>query len=569
MTARLALLAVPFASFLVASPRLTLDQFEAPKHLGLALLAGTLAVCGTAGGWRRHPAVIGWLGAIMLTAICSPHPVAGWLGGEEYQDGVVTCAVYAVLFLAGAAADARTRGRFRAALLLAATLAAIYALCQRAGLDPFPGERFRHVRAAAGNPDFLAQQMTLALPFALALNARGRAPGPILVAVFILVAGLTASRAGTAAAIAGLLLTGWLLRHRAGTRPRLALAAGAVVVALIAAEALVPADLTLISRLRTLAAEDGFRIARGDIWRGTTRAVTERPVTGWGPDTLGSVFLRTAPAGWADRAGLGVTARRAHSDPLHWLAAAGVTGLGAWLWVLAAALRPRRLDPDETPLTPAIAAVLLHNLVSFGTAGTLPVFWVLLGMRSRPADAPGRIPTRFTPLLLPAAILIAAIAAIRFSAGGYGYVGNEAERAKDTAAAVAPFALAARLLPLDAPMAIRAGRAAEVTGSPHEGLAWFERAATLAPIDGLTLGHVGRVRASLAGTSTAEREAAHLLLLKSIELAPSQPTLWGAAIMSAQSRGRRDEIPGLIAGMQRAAPLWAVRLLNAPPPAGR
>ena len=43
--------------------------------------------------------------------------VPGWLGGEEYQDGVVTCAAFAVFFLAGAAASTATRTRFRGALL--------------------------------------------------------------------------------------------------------------------------------------------------------------------------------------------------------------------------------------------------------------------------------------------------------------------------------------------------------------------------------------------------------------------------------------------------------------------
>src|SRR6185503_21216690 len=93
-------------------------------------------------------------------------------------------------------------------------------------------------------------------------------------------------------------------------------------------------------------------------------------------------------------------------------------------------------------------------------------------------------------------------------------------------------------------------------------------AAALAPRDGLVLGHVGRLRVALArqARNRAEEEAAHAVLLDAVALAPSQPTLWGAAIMSAQSLGRRDEIPGLIAGMQRAAPGWAATLLSAPRP---
>lgn len=566
LAARLALLAIPFTSYLTASPRLTLEQFETPKLLGLFTLAGVLAACGALRNLRSYPALAGWLAAVALAAAMSPSPIPGWLGGEEYQEGVLTCAAYAVLFLAGTTAGAGDRARFRAALLAAAGLAAAYALVQRAGLDPFPGERFRHVRAFAGNPDFLAQQMALALPFALAaaLTVRRNAVAAGWIAVtggLMAVAGLTASRAGSLAAVIGLALTAGAFRHRPGSRARIAAAAAAVVAALLIAEGMLPADLSLGARVRSLAAEGGFRIARGGMWRGTATAIRERPILGWGPDALDSVFLRTAPAGWADDAGLGVTARRAHNDLLHWWSAAGVIGLGMWVWLLVVAWRR-----DDDPVAgAAIAAALLHNLFSFGTAGTLPVFWVLLGIRSRNADAPT---PAFRPGWLPGAAVISAIATIRFAAGAWGYVGNEAERAGRNADAVGAFRIAARLLPVDAAMAARAGRAAETTGAPRDALAWYERAAELSPIDGLILGHVGRVRGAIARAAhdRTEEAAAHAILLRAVELAPSQPSLWGAAIMSAQSLGRRDEIPGLIAGMQRAAPGWAAKLLAAPPP---
>jgi hypothetical protein len=568
--ARVALLAVPFAA-LACAPRLTMEQFELPKHVGLLVLGGVLLAGGAVPGPRAQPALLAWLAAVVLSAVGASAPSAAWLGDYENLEGVVTWACYAVLFLAGTGLDDRGARRFRTAVVAAALLGAAYALLQQAGADPFRGENFRHVRSFAGNPDFLAQQMAMALPLVLAGRTApaGGASGSRLAAaaVLALVLALTASRGGLLGGIAGCAVLLALLRR---TRPaavagrtwlRVAAAGGA---GLLVAELLLPADLSLRGRLEDFAAGHGLARTRGLMWEGVARAARGRPLLGLGPDGLGAVFLRTVPAGWADLEGLGTTARKAHDEPLHVLAIAGVAGLGAWIWLLAVAFRRPGRDPGSAA---ALAAALVHNLVGFSTAATAPVVWILLGRLSGvPSPRRGDSTSVESPkaaMLLFLGFVLAASGAVRFSADAWAFRGNEAARAGAPGRATAPFLVASRLAPWEPAYLVRAAAGLESSGRLSDALPLYERAAALSPADGIRLGHVGRVAFALApARDRAARDEAYAILLKSVALAPSQPSLYGAAIMAAQQLGNRADVDRLAADLRARSPVWAGKLLG-------
>ncbi|MEK7477595.1 MAG: O-antigen ligase family protein [Candidatus Coatesbacteria bacterium] len=581
---------MPFAA-LACAPRLTMEQFELPKHLGLLVLAGVLLAGGAVPGPRTQPALLAWMAAVAASAVGASAPSAAWLGDYENLEGVLTWACYAVLFLAGAGLDHGQARRFRTAVVAAACLGAAYALLQQAGADPFRGERFRHVRAFAGNPDFLAQQMAMAIPLLLARGAGGVPTlGPVgvftcsaggvftvgAVGVFTLVLGLTASRGGLLGGIAGCVVAlAPLPRTRpadAGRRWLGAAAAGAA--GLLVAELLLPADLSLHGRLEDLAAGHGLARTRGIMWEGVARAARERPLLGLGPDGLGAAFLRTAPPGWADLEGLGTTARKAHDEPLHVLAIAGVAGLGAWAWLLAVAFRRPERDPAAVA---ALCAALIHNLVGFSTAATAPVVWVLLGRLSscKPEqDTPG-VPvgtsgvsayaeTPKRAILVALGLMLAVFGAFRFSADAWAYRGNEAARAGAPGRATDAFLVAARLAPWEATYLVRAASGLEQSGRPSDALPLYERAAAFSPADGIRLGHVGRVSFALASAARnrGARDEAYATLLKAVALAPSQPSLYGAAIMAAQQLGNRADVDRLVADLRAREPGWAQKMLG-------
>jgi len=574
---RIALLAVPFASALAFSPRLTMEQYELPKHAAILLLAAVLVAARPRlldpRTWLTHPPLAGLLGALTLSAFISPAPFVSFLGHYENLEGALTLATYGIFFLAGASASPRLAERFSLAVIIAAALCALYALMQQAGLDPFPGEYFRHVRSFAGNPDFLAQQMAMAIPLAAGLALTSARLGPMLAtALFLLVLFLTSSRAGAAAGITALALILWLKRETlARNTMRLALAAGALAAALVLSQMMASPGYSLSSRLAHILSPAGFAQSRGMLWLGSARVAREAPLLGCGTDMLGGCFLKHAPHGWASLEGLGTTARKAHNEPLHILATAGAVGLGCYLWLLLWALnkwKAREDSPLRAPAGAALAAYLLHNLASFGTAVTSPVFWLLLGWICSPQSPKSAERSGSRLVVLPAVLLLGFFAVLRMTADGYGFRGNEADRKGDLRGTVAMFAKSSSLAPWEATYMARLGWGLEREGRMEEARREYERAFRIIPVNGLFLGNTGRVMFSLAtksGSETAANEA-FAVLLGSIEMAPSQPTLYGAAIMAAQKMGLKEEQEKLIGKLLIQDSTWAMRMLSGQSP---
>ena len=214
---RLALLAIPLLSTLVFSPRLTMEQYELPKQTALFIMIAIMVAASpgffSPRRWLNHPALVFFLAAAIISASISLSPLISIAGDNENLEGVFTWLTYALLFLAGNALADSSGRRLAVGVGAAAAFGAFYGIFQSLGLDPFRGGYFLHIRAFAGNPDFLAQQMAMALPLALGYAISRRAfSGAMLTALFACILLLTASRAGTLAGIAGASLLLWWLR---------------------------------------------------------------------------------------------------------------------------------------------------------------------------------------------------------------------------------------------------------------------------------------------------------------------------------------------------------------------
>jgi len=575
MLATLALLAVPFASELVFSPRLTIEQYSNPKLAAILVLLGAagLARPGTFHPRRLAgtPALAAWLAAVAVSTALSSSPLLSLIGAHSTLNGALTIAVCALLFMGATAAPPGFAPRFHAAVLAAGMLAAAYAVAGAAGADPFRGELFRHARAFAGNPDFLAQQLAMALPFAVAFAVTGRAT--VHLPAVILLAGalsLSGSRAGLVAAALGVVLVAGALRSRRGACARLAAVLAALVGGFAAGEALQSPATRTGTRLAGLAEPGTVSLDRGMMWSGVLSAVRERPLLGHGPDTLGTAFLRHAPPGWAAAKGAGTTAERAHNSILEGAAASGLIGLGALLWFAACWARglPRyNGNPGIAAAAAAVAAYAAHNLFSFGTPATAPVIWVLLGLfpgLRRDGDGTRSGPGALA-LIRCAAALLALFGIVRLCAGGWAYRGNEAERAGGHAAPSAPdywraggvatytpsdyWRAATALAPFETAYLTRYGAALEKAGRFEEALVPYGLASARIPLNGIALGNLGRARfsAGLAGRDPPTMRLALAEMLKAAELSPSQPTLWMAASEAARRLGEKtlaDELKG-------------------------
>jgi O-antigen ligase len=317
--------------------------------------------------------------AALAAGLLSAAPAVSLVGAYGRYESMPMRLAYLALFVG--AAWLGERRRTVAGFLLGCGVASVEALYQAATHAlPRPDGNL-------GNANLLGALLAMALPLAA---HRALAAGPAVRRGWLglgalLVAGLAASTSRSAwlGALGGLgVLAAFLVPGR-----RRWIVAAAGIAAVVAAAALIA-----LTPLRALNDDTGE--ARLGVWHDALSVVAERPLLGWGEDTMGVVFGSHQTSDW----GPGHNFDRAHSMPLDLAAAQGIAGLAACAWLLGAwwvgAWR-RRDEPGVAGIAGAAAAYLAWSLVNFDWAPATAAFWLLLGAAAgagppRPDAPPGR-----------------------------------------------------------------------------------------------------------------------------------------------------------------------------------
>ena len=290
-------------------------------------------------------------------------------------------------------------------LVWAAVVVATIAIVQRAGLDPWrlagwaPSAAYASPRmrayATLGNPNFVASVLAVALPWALAV-VPGAATRTVM--AIVLLGGIlaTGSRVGIVAAGAALACLAWQRDARRSWRARRgasALAVLAVVVGL---------GLAVVVSERTVGESIAGRLVPVRVaWP----HALERPIAGFGLGAVARDYAAWQAAFFADPAHAPL-ARFAgafdhlHDEPLEWLLETGLVGLGAWLAVVALALRagagstgPPRSGASALAMRAAAlsapAAVAVTCLADFPLHRPADYLaaWLALAVAARPTGA--------------------------------------------------------------------------------------------------------------------------------------------------------------------------------------
>ncbi len=347
-----------------------------------------------------------WLGAMALATAASVNPLVSLAGADYRYEGLMTWIAYGAVMALGAY-SLTTIGRVRwllTAVLAASVLMAILGLAQHFGARPVPEDigRIGWGRAwgTTGSPIALGAYLVVLLPVAVSLYARALTPGDRWLSgavVVLLYAALVATRTRGAWAAFVVACAVWLVATGAG-RLRQALRPLALLgIVLVAVTPLVlltaPRPASQISRQEAA----GMRMF---LWRTTVPLVWQRPLLGWGPETLVQVypayrtpeFLRVFP----DSAMMRIDVDRPHNDLLQQAVATGLLGLAAYLWMWCMLFRTGwraargshggpRLEP--APWAEAVAAGLLGGAAgyfvqlqfSFSYVSVAPMFWTLVG----------------------------------------------------------------------------------------------------------------------------------------------------------------------------------------------
>lgn len=328
------------------------------------------------------------------------------LGQSERLEGLVTFALYALLFFLGLqyVRSVRDLRVLAIGLAAAATLSAAYGLVQFAGFDPAsyiienPGFDLHRAFATFGNPNFLAGLLVLALPVVggLAASAHTRtreAAGWLAVAIVAGALLLTFTRGAWFAAFVQLAAAGlfvWRGRIKLATSARRGLAA-TVVLVIAGALATIGRGGELDALARITRITGGALGERPLGWQAALDAALARPWLGYGPDTYVMAFRLHRPDAYVNAFGAEGTLGNAHNWPLQVAATLGVPAalllVAAIVWALVASGRT-----VSTKSGPVFAGVWLgclgyaiFMLTNVAIHGASVPFWLLLGALAAPS----------------------------------------------------------------------------------------------------------------------------------------------------------------------------------------
>lgn len=415
--------AVPAAGVLAAAVVLPFavapryyDLYYWPKVVGLYALVAPLTLLAFWRGRERWLGALGtpagralavWLAALAAATILSIDPLQSLVGEDYRYEGLLTWLVYGGLVLLTASAlttAAQTRTLLRAVLAAAGVMSAL-GLLQHWGWMVIPADTLRtgwtRAWATTGNPIALGAYLVLLLPAAVTLYAGAERPAGYLAfgaAAVVMYAALIATAARGAWGALGIGLVVWGI---AVGPSRLRRCAGPLLVLAFAWAVVTP--VVLMSGAPETAAHVSDAQSAGTrwyLWRTTVPLVAERPIFGWGPETLARIYPAYGTPEFTRRfPGLArVIVDRPHNDLLQQAVGTGLVGLGAYVWFWyhvfrAAARRAGGVGgtasggaqvPLRAGLLGGLAAYFLQLQLSFSFASVAPVCWVIVGIALAP-----------------------------------------------------------------------------------------------------------------------------------------------------------------------------------------
>lgn len=352
-------------------------------------------------GWAQKSAVL-YLALTWVSALASPFWPDTVLGVSRYE-GALTITLYVISFL-----FISIYGKGDRILLwvfaAAVTAESILCIVQMAGYNPFSlyPEGYNYFDAGKayngeylgtiGNVDLLAAFYCLAVPILAYASVRLRGAGRFIILAALSIAVYTAVRMSVMAGFVGI-TAGLLLALPAGIRERrgrLTLWAGISVLLLAGVLTVYAVDLPIgpLHEAHSLLhgnLDGGFGSGRIHIWSEVLRTATQRPLLGFGPDTMINGGLEPFTRYSGELGGTIVAViDTAHNEYLNIWYHQGIFALGAYIWLLALLwrrwIKTAPAAGSQWALGAGIIGYCAQAFFGFSMCITAPFFWAALGL---------------------------------------------------------------------------------------------------------------------------------------------------------------------------------------------
>ena len=453
----------------------------------IALLAWVYDVLKHGGKLRTTP--IYWIfGAFLLWAsistLTSISPLTSFFGKYRRYEGLWSYFIYATLFfLVIQYATRPQRVKMLAkSLTFSSALIAIYGLIQSAGFEPIMKgvEAFEACRSYStyGNPDLLAGFLAFGVfvSFGLALAEKNQKWRIVYWAILLMNSAVVITAysrsiwVGFVFGFAAIALFAWRQKIKLqatdwGFIGATGVATSAYIVnSLSRQDAVTNFGARLVSIFQF---DTGSSLTRFEIWQAALKAISERPIFGFGPDTFRLVFRRYAPVEYAQDAGYLSVADNVHNYVLQLAAGVGIVGCvlyyGMALWIAAATFKlgftPASKDESFSKgarliyggLWAACLAYMVHLFFGLSLPGATFLLFVFMGALVAPLAREREIkPIKMADVALVVGILCVAAISIfsfRLFIADYEYIKGDYSASSDAVSAVKHYERAIGLNP--------------------------------------------------------------------------------------------------------------------------
>jgi len=359
-----------------------------------------------------------WL-AVLLSSVASVNLRLSIFGAPGRYEGALAVTSYVALFFVGAQFFGSAPGVRRLAVVAGAAAAATiaYGFIQMAVPPLFAGEAMirswygatglHRIFSTLGSPIVFGGYLALVIPLALALALSGsREQGAGNRQVLHIWVWLVVALAECAAAVFTFTRAAWVAlavsmplffalagrtawgEHRRALITGVAVTATVLAILLMKTGGVTPVAERAASALTLQTGSAGQRVY---IWRQTLGLIRQRPLLGWGLETLREVFPYDRAALERHFGRRPVLIDKAHNDILQVAVSVGLPGAVAYvvIWILALLAAYRVCRRSKGPsrvfaagLVAAFVGYLVQAQFSFSTVGLAPLAWLLAGAAS-------------------------------------------------------------------------------------------------------------------------------------------------------------------------------------------
>lgn len=388
------------------------DPFELPKLIAASILLiatatyrlsrlarrGAVVVANTSARQKaklsRFLPSISLLLTYILSIVANGANRTSGLGSEASADGLVALLIgLSTIFLVAGT----NKKSILFTWLIGCTIAALYGIIQRLGLDPIPwqGENLSalsyRVFGTLGNPSFLAMLLSMAIPIGLVLvselQSRRRTLAIVATLIIAFTLPLTMSRIGIIAGTAG--IVGVWIWSKNKHLPVMVATCLCLLIGFLTSGIGAPESAT--GRFTDLGSPTRGSVAvRVELYKAGIEAAMAKPLLGWGPGNTTKALRQSENSTLTDSQRNNPSV---HNLLLDALVQRGILGLFAtiWFWVAAAqVIYTSKEKLVRVGIGLALIAYTLNSLVGFSTVGPWLSICLLLGLAMANTDA-GRV----------------------------------------------------------------------------------------------------------------------------------------------------------------------------------